>query len=374
MLAEKAWETLLEPVHQPQIGSPAKLRTHEPAHKTWAEAAPWEDFKLEYSAQFFLQPVRCHLFDECTRLVLLHAPVLFLFCSASTQSPRKPDEWFCHSHQKRIMPTVDYHGRSPCLENTAQLQIRTFVLVQWQMVDRVHGYHSIKRIRLEREIGNVGDDKQPLISEASARFLQRHDGNICTQAVTIIFRECQILGPLHGTGTGVEQNLSCGSKVPLHAHMTLVNVLARNRTQIFIAGILVKPIPGQRPADLVIKIADLLFCVLSHACPSTVFLSFFRFSSNRKDQGRSISPRKRFTNQKSERVSELHQAFMAQHFFHRPYFQVIPEIHQAPREWARIVKEKTIGIIPGFGNLLFRQAMSREVRQDSFERGKVFVP
>src|SRR5690349_19351884 len=245
MLAEKAWETLLEPVHQPQIGSPAKLRTHEPAHKTWAEAAPWEDFKLEYSAQFFLQPVRCHLFDECTRLVLLHAPVLFLFCSASTQSPRKPDEWVCHSHQTRIMPTVDYHGGFAWLEKPAQVQIRRFVLVQWQMVDRVHGYHSVKCIRLVREVGNIRNHKYTLISEASARFFQRHDGNVCTQAVTIIFREGQILGPLHGTGTGVEQYLSPGREVPLHAHMTFVNVLARNRTQIFIAGVLVKPISGQ---------------------------------------------------------------------------------------------------------------------------------
>jgi len=54
----------------------------------------------------------------------------------------------------------------------------------------------------------------------------------------------------------------------------------------------------------------------------------------------------------------MRHAFFAQDFIQGPHLQVIPKIHQAPRERARIFKEKTIGIIPGFGDLFFGEAMN----------------
>src|SRR5687768_18472539 len=48
------------------------------------------------------------------------------------------------------------------------------------------------------------------------------------------------------------------------AHVAFVDVLARNRAQILIAGILVKPISDLQPADVVIKFAYLLFGVFGH--------------------------------------------------------------------------------------------------------------
>src|SRR5687767_7936672 len=36
MFTKKTWETLFEPVHHPQVDFPAKLWTHEPAHKARA--------------------------------------------------------------------------------------------------------------------------------------------------------------------------------------------------------------------------------------------------------------------------------------------------------------------------------------------------
>ena len=50
--------------------------------------------------------------------------------------------------------------------------------------------------------------------------------------------------------------------MPLHAQMTLVDVLARNGAQVLVAGVLVQPLPHLRPADLVIKFAYLLFGVI----------------------------------------------------------------------------------------------------------------
>src|SRR5581483_8257550 len=49
-----------------------------------------------------------------------------------------------------------------------------------------------------------------------------------------------------------------------HAQMTLMDILARNRAQIFVAGILIEAFANLRPANLIIKLTNLLFCVLSH--------------------------------------------------------------------------------------------------------------
>src|SRR5688572_14779498 len=57
----------------------------------------------------------------------------------------------------------------------------------------------------------------------------------------------------------------------LHAHVAFVNVLARNRTQVFVAGVLVQPIAGMRPADLIVKFAHLLFCIFGHGVNQVSF-------------------------------------------------------------------------------------------------------
>ena len=61
----------------------------------------------------------------------------------------------------------------------------------------------------------------------------------------------------------------------LHAHVTLVNVLARNGTQVFVTGVLVQPITDLRPADLVVKITYLFFGVFVH---SILFVHGYRGS------------------------------------------------------------------------------------------------
>src|SRR5215216_634601 len=101
---------------------------------------------------------------------------------------------------------------------------------------------------------------------------------------------------------------------------------------------------------------------------------FLLFSSDRKDQRRSISPYKRFTDQETEGVTKLRHAFFAQHFLHGPHFKIVPEIHQAPRERTRVLKEEPIGIVPSFGSLFFGQAMRGQVSQHVFKCGEIFIP
>ena len=55
------------------------------------------------------------------------------------------------------------------------------MLGQWQVMDRVHGHDAIERIRVEWQVGNVGDDEQTFIAETVTRFLQRGDGNVCAE-------------------------------------------------------------------------------------------------------------------------------------------------------------------------------------------------
>ena len=70
----------------------------------------------------------------------------------------------------------------------------------------------------------------------------------------------------------------------------------------------------------------------------------------------------------------MRQTFLAQHFFQRPYFQVIPEIHQTPRERTRVFKEETEGVIPCKFNLIFFQLVGRNTCQNFFKGGVVFIP
>ena len=59
------------------------------------------------------------------------------------------------------------------------------------------------------------------------------------------------------------------------------DVLRRNGTQIFVAGVLIQPVTDLRPADLVIKFAYLLFGILSHVDLSAMLLSSFVFPESK---------------------------------------------------------------------------------------------
>src|SRR5215211_1154888 len=55
--------------------------------------------------------------------------------------------------------------------------------------------------------------------------------------------------------------------MPLYAHMAFMDVRARHRAQVLIAGVLIQTLPHLRPADLIIKLANLLFGVLHAYLP-----------------------------------------------------------------------------------------------------------
>src|ERR1041384_7210254 len=74
-----------------------------------------------------------------------------------------------------------------------------------------------------------------------------------------------------------------------------------------------------------------------------------------------LFPHEWFANPKIKRIADLRHAFNTQHFIERPHFQIIPKIHQPPRERARIFKEEAIGVIPRFGSLLFGQTMRGQI-------------
>src|SRR5688500_429087 len=56
--------------------------------------------------------------------------------------------------------------------------------------------------------------------------------------------------------------------MPFHTHVTPLDVFARNRTQVLVTGVLIKPLAHLRPADLIIKLAYLLFGVIHAYLPS----------------------------------------------------------------------------------------------------------
>ena len=57
------------------------------------------------------------------------------------------------------------------------------MFAQRQMMDRVHGHNPIEYIRFERQVGNIGNNKQSFVTKPCARFFQRSNGNICTEAI-----------------------------------------------------------------------------------------------------------------------------------------------------------------------------------------------
>jgi hypothetical protein len=87
-----------------------------------------------------------------------------------------------------------------------------------------------------------------------------------------------------------------------------------------------------------------------------------------------LFPRKRLSDEKAKRIFELCHAFVAQNFFEGPNFEVVPEVHQAPWEGARVFKKETVRIVPRKFNLLFVHLVSRDITQNFFKDGVVLVP
>jgi hypothetical protein len=92
-----------------------------------------------------------------------------------------------------------------------------------------------------------------------------------------------------------------------------------------------------------------------------MFLFSFDSAPETEEESRSISPRKRFTDQELERITKLSHAFLTQDFLNGPHFKIIPKVHQAPWKRVWVFEKKAIGIIPCFSSLLFGQAMRWQV-------------
>ena len=104
------------------------------------------------------------------------------------------------------------------------------------------------------------------------------------------------------------------------AQVAFMDIVARNRPQVFVAGVLVQPVADLRPADLVIEFAYLLFGV-RHS--SIFWISGVSTTAP-------VAPYYRLTGQVTKSLPVFGQAQFGKHPAQRPDGHILPEVHQPP--------------------------------------------
>ena len=151
-----------------------------------------------------------------------------------------------------------------------QLLVGAQVFFEGQVVDGVQGNDAIESIWPEGQVGNIGDDEQAVtaaggIADALAGLLQGHAGDIQADAALVVGgprvaqRILQVFGVLEGARAGIQQQAAARLEVAQHAQVAIVDVLARDRAQVFVGGVLVDARAELLPTDLVVEFAHLGF-------------------------------------------------------------------------------------------------------------------
>jgi hypothetical protein len=116
-----------------------------------------------------------------------------------------------------------------------------------------------------------------------------------------------------------------GCQVTADPQMAVVNVLARHRSQVIVAGILVNAFADLLPAHLVVKFAHLaLFDRPGPSCR--------RLPAHLAEPGVLLTPRARLASQIAEGISEQGLPFLTQHARQRPNLDIRGHMQQVPGE------------------------------------------
>ncbi len=163
------------------------------------------------------------------------------------------------------MPAVDNGSSPPAGEHAMDFAIRTRMFGQREMMNGVHGNRAIKRFLLEGQIRKITHNEQAMVTDPLTGFTQGLNGNIQTNALLISLRIDFVFFILHRTRACIQKKFTCWDKSIHHTQACLVDVFARNGTQVFVTGILIQPVILLLPADLIIEFAYFLFCVVGHS-------------------------------------------------------------------------------------------------------------